>query len=222
MTERQYPLYFFLSQIYITEYVSIIQKTVGFLYEKSYILDSKKGINAGYKEIFMKRAKKIVSILLCAVCMVLAAGAEDYLNANDLEPVSVTAKTQIDGIFSIYANADKNVTVEVLPDAERTAADGEVFNNRIKLNGSGSVGYRSIHFITSGAADITVYTNSSSKTDARVLAVTRVSDGKVVAELKAPADGSEAGIATCKIPSAGEYAVFSKGSGINIYQIIIE
>jgi Zn-dependent alcohol dehydrogenase len=104
---------------------------------------------------------------LSAIVAPLAAVAEESLNANDLEAAQLTAATEF-GAFTIYAKGDKNVTVEVI-DAARTAADGEVFNVRIELNGGGAVDYRSIHFTTAGKAEITIYLASSSKTDARIL-----------------------------------------------------
>ena len=146
--------------------------------------------------------------------------AEEYISANDLEAATITSMVDIDG-FKIFAVSDKNVTVELI-EVARTASDGEVFNARIKLNGSGKIDSRSIHFITKGKADLTVYLNSSSKTDARVLVLCTL-DGTVIASLTAPPDtGTEAGIAKATLPTAGEYVLYSKGSGINIYQLIVE
>lgn len=157
----------------------------------------------------------LFSLVLCSQLF-----AEEYISANDLEAANITSIVDIDG-FKIYAVSDKNVTVEMI-EVARTASDGEVFNARIKLNGSGKVDSRSIHFITKGKADLTVYLNSSSKTDARVLVLCTL-DGTVIASLTAPPDtGTEAGIAKATLPTAGEYVLYSKGSGINIYQVIVE
>ncbi len=131
--------------------------------------------------------------------------AEEYISANDLDAATITSMVDIDG-FKIYAASDKNVTVEMI-EVARIASDGEVFNARIKLNGSGKIEYRSIHFITKGKAELTVYLNSSSKTDARVLVLCAL-DGTVIESLTAPPDtGTEAGIAKASIPAAGEYVL---------------
>ncbi|PKL13879.1 MAG: hypothetical protein CVV52_04160 [Spirochaetae bacterium HGW-Spirochaetae-8] len=163
-----------------------------------------------------------ILVVLAVVGLVCGAPlfAEEYISANDLDAATITSMVDIDG-FKIYAASDKNVTVEMI-EVARIASDGEVFNARIKLNGSGKIEYRSIHFITKGKAELTVYLNSSSKTDARVLVLCAL-DGTVIESLTAPPDtGTEAGIAKASIPAAGEYVLYSKGSGINIYQLIVE
>ena len=107
--------------------------------------------------------------------------------------------------------------------APRVAADGEIFNNRIKLNGSGTADYRSIHFTAAGATEVVIYANSSSKTDARTLVLAKLADGAVIAELVAPPDDEKsAGFANAVLPGAGKYVLYSKNSGINIYQIFIK
>ena len=168
--------------------------------------------------------KKLLSILLCLGLCLTFAVAEDYFSVNDLEPASVKSVYKIDDVFSIYANDSKAVTIEALTgDApERTAEDGEVFNARIKLNGSGAVDYRSVHFTANGAATLKVYTNSTSKDAARTLVVVDVASGSTIAELVAPPSGSVAGYAECKLPAKGEYAIYSADSGIYIFQLIVE
>jgi hypothetical protein len=160
------------------------------------------------------------AVVLSSLIAAFGAFAEESLNANDLQAAQLTAVTGLDG-FTVYARSDKNVTIEAI-DAARTAADGEVFNARIKLNGGGAFDYRSIHFTTGAKADVTIYLASSSKTDARVLKVVDAA-GSVVAELAAPPDdGKAAGIATTTVPRQGEYAIFSTNSGINIYQLVVK
>jgi len=168
--------------------------------------------------------KKLLSILLCLSLCVTFAMAEDYFSANDLEPCAIKSVYKIDDIFSIYANESKGVTIEALSgdNAERIAEDGEVFNVRIKLNGSGKVDYRSIRFVANAGSTLKVYTNSSSKDTARTLLVVNVATGATIAELTAPVDSSVAGYAECKLPEKGEYAIYSAGSGINVYQVVIE
>ena len=168
------------------------------------------------------RRSLVIAIALALSSIAVPSGvfAEESLNANDLQAAQLTAATKLDG-FTVYAKSDKGVTVEAI-DVARTAADGEVFNARIKLNGGGALDYRSIHFSTKAKADVTIYLASSSKTDARVLKVTDAA-GTVIAELAAPPDdGKAAGIAKVTVPKEGEYALFSANSGINIYQIVVK
>ena len=166
-----------------------------------------------------KTAVAVVALIVSFLISALGAFAEEIFNANDLQPAQITAATKFDG-FTIYANGDKAVTIEAI-DVARTAADQEVFNVRIKLNGGGALDYRSIQFTAKGPGELTVYLNSSSKTDTRVLKVVDAA-GTVLAELAAPPDvGGVAGMATFTIPKEGEYAVFSAGSGINIYQLVV-
>lgn len=163
-------------------------------------------------------------LLLCLMASLFTAatlGAEEFFTANDLEAAQIIA-TKAFGSFAIFAKSDKGVTIEAMS-APRVAADGEIFNNRIKLNGGGAADYRSIHFTAAGATEVLIYANSSSKTDARTLVLVKLADGAVIAELVAPPDDEKnAGLAKASLPAAGEYVLFSKGSGINIYQIFIK
>lgn len=168
--------------------------------------------------------KKIILILIGIAFIACALVAENYFSVNDLEPASLKEKFEIDDVFSVYATSEKGVTIEALTgdNPERLAEDGEVFNARLKLNGSGKVDYRSIHFEAKKGETIKVYTNSSSSSADRTLLLVNVATGATVAELKAPADGKNCGISTCQVNENAEYALYSSGSGINIYQIVIE
>jgi len=166
---------------------------------------------------------KAASILVLALsCLVLAPPlfAEKSLSANDLQPAVLVAPTGF-GDFTLLATADKGVTIEAVSEA-RSAADGEVFNLRIKLNGGGSATFRALKFTIAGPATLTIYLNSSSKTDARVLKVTDAS-GTTVAELAAPIDdGRVAGMVTLKLEKPGDYLVFSASGGINLYAVVLK
>jgi hypothetical protein len=169
-----------------------------------------------------RRQTAVILMVLIASFIIgpFGAFAEDVLSANDLAAAQVAAVTKFDA-FTVYARSDKGVTIEAM-EAARTAADGEVFNGRIKLNGGGAIDYRSIHFTAKGKAEVTIYLSSSSKTDARVLKLIDAA-GTVLAELTAPPDdGTGAGMATFTVPKEGEYVVFSANSGINIYQLVVK
>ncbi len=169
---------------------------------------------------FRIKSKFPVAFAFALLACAAFAHADAYLGANDLEPAALKAPLAVDS-FTLIATEAKGVTVEAL-DVERVAADGEVFNVRIKLNGSGSAEYRAVKFAASAAGKVVVYLNSSSKTDARVLKLVDAA-GNAVAELQAPPDaGTDAGMASADIPAAGDYYLFSAGSGINLYAVSVE
>ncbi len=149
--------------------------------------------------------------------------AEQYVSANDMEPASITRAKVIDG-FSFNASSDKAITVENI-DIPRVTEDGEVFTVRIKLNGTGTASYRSVSFNAKAGQKLTVYLNSSSGSEDRILVVAN-SDGESVAKLIAPADvvttEGKSGIQTFAIPANGTYYLFSAKSGVNLYQIVLE
>lgn len=172
------------------------------------------------KHAFPSRARLAVLAALALVAIPFAAAEPVWISANDLKPAQITAPAVFES-FTLKASAEKGITVEAI-DPVRTAEDGEIFNVRIKLNGSGTPDYRSIRFKASGGAMLKVYLNSSSKTDARVLKLADAS-GAVLAELAAPPDdGAKAGMVSFVLPAEGEYCVFSANSGINIYMVVLQ
>lgn len=168
--------------------------------------------------------KKIPVLCLFLIFAAFCFGQDTYLSANDLEAASLTAAKEIDG-FTILATADKGVKIEAMDDG-REAEDGELFTMRIKLNGSGALTYRAVSFKGKKGQKVIVYLNSSSKTDARVLQLAD-KDGNVIASITAPVDSDPAapqpaGMGEAVLPADGEFFLYSKSSGINLYQIIVE
>ncbi|MCI7606613.1 MAG: hypothetical protein MSS69_07650 [Spirochaetales bacterium] len=163
--------------------------------------------------------KKAVTLLLLVLLSVSFAFASVYISVNDLDAEKVTETKDYDGVFLI-ATPDKHMTIEMLDDG-REAEDGEVFNGRIKLEGSGKINQRAISFDAKKGEVLKVYLNSSSKTEARTLVLADAS-GNQIGALTAPVDGSSVGIETFEIPQDGTYYLWSKKSGINIYMLIVE
>jgi len=151
----------------------------------------------------------------------IAGGA--FISANDLAAEKLTASKDFDGV-TITATAEKASEIQALTDPYE-ADDGEVFNMRIKLGGAGKPEYRSIKFDADKGETVTVYLNSSSKTDARICMLTD-STGAEIAEITAPASPAaapfKAGMGTFKIPADGTYYLMSKASGIYIYMVEAE
>ena len=163
--------------------------------------------------------KKAVIILLVALFALSTVFSTAYISVNDLDAEKVTETKDFDGIVFV-ATPDKHMTIEMLDDG-REAEDGEVFNGRIKLEGSGKSTQRAIKFDAVKGEVLKVYLNSSSKTEARTLVVAD-STGAQIGAITAPVDGGEVGIGTFEIPSDGSFFLWSKKSGINIYMIIVE
>lgn len=163
--------------------------------------------------------KKAVIILLVAFFALSTVFSTAYISVNDLDAEKVTETKDYDGVVFV-ATPDKHMTIEMLDDG-REAEDGEVFNGRIKLEGSGKSTQRAIKFDAVKGEVLKVYLNSSSKTEARTLVVAD-STGAQIGAVTAPVDGGEVGIGTFEIPSDGSFFLWSKKSGINIYMIIVE
>ena len=163
--------------------------------------------------------KKAVIILLVAFFALSTVFSTAYISVNDLDAEKVTETKDYDGVVFV-ATPDKHMTIEMLDDG-REAEDGEVFNGRIKLEGSGKSTQRAIKFDAVKGEVLKVYLNSSSKTEARTLVVAD-STGAQIGAITAPADGGEVGRGTFEIPSDGSFFLWSKKSGINIYMIIVE
>ena len=163
--------------------------------------------------------KKAVIILLAAFFALSTVFSTAYISVNDLDAEKVTETKDFDGVVFV-ATPDKHMTIEMLDDG-REAEDGEVFNGRIKLEGSGKSTQRAIKFDAVKGEVLKVYLNSSSKTEARTLVVAD-STGAQIGAITAPVDGGEVGIGTFEIPSDGSFFLWSKKSGINIYMIIVE
>ena len=163
--------------------------------------------------------KKAVVLFTIMALVVSGAFATAFISVNDLEPEKVVDTKEYEGVVFI-ATPDKHMTIESLDDG-REAEDGEVFNGRIKLEGSGKSSQRAIKFEALKGEVLKVYLNSSSKTEARTLVIADMA-GAQVGAITAPVDGGEVGIGTFEIPSDGTFYLWSKKSGINIYMLIVE
>jgi len=163
---------------------------------------------------------RVLTVMLAALFATAPLTAEAVLSANDLQAAAITESKTIEG-FTILATAAKGVTVEAV-EKPRTAADGEIFNLRIKLNGSGAADFRAIKFTAAAGAKLVIYLSSSSKTDARTLKLLDAS-GASIADLIAPPDDEvNAGMVSAEIKAAGECLLYSSSGGINIYQIVVK
>lgn len=168
-----------------------------------------------------KRIRFLTAVCIPLFLLLSAVCAEEFVSANDLAPADLSAPLKIDDTFTITASADKGTSIQKCDPA--TASDGEIFNQRIKLGGTGNDSYRSIVFKAAANAKVTVYLKSSSKTDARILRVVSMADGSEIGTVTAiPDDLKTAGMGTVTIPAAGIYYLTSKSGGIYVFAVSVE
>ncbi|PFG44576.1 fibronectin type III domain protein [Isoptericola jiangsuensis] len=144
----------------------------------------------------------------------VAAGPAGALDANDLAPGSITADRTV-GDFTILATAAKGVTVDA---SDRTSDRGDVYTQRLKLNGSGDATQRSVRLTVDEPAEVLVHARSGSGTADRALALYDA-DWTVLDTVPALADDTGTTIATetLDVPAAGTYWIASPSSGVNLY-----
>lgn len=164
--------------------------------------------------------KKLVGIISACLMLCTAAFAEGYFSAEDQEKGTITEDKAVEDGFVLHATTEKYMNITKKP--LHKAANGEEFNMALQLQGSGNASSRSVSFPAKAGETITVWGNSTSKTDMRSIVVIGP-DGKSVAELSMDKDvNDEGGLASegsVKVSVDGTYTVFSKKSGINIYKI---
>lgn len=119
---------------------------------------------------------------------------------------TISSNHMVNGL-TMLANTSKTMSVK--------ASSKNGYTHCLSLGGAGSVSYRALKFYVNGACKIEV-TGMSSGTSVRYLAIT-------------DADGNELGSIACTpglstgnftySGSAGEIYIYSKGSGINLYEV---
>jgi hypothetical protein len=135
------------------------------------------------------------------------------LDASKLAIEKISASKEVNG-FKIAATAAKAVDVDA---SVMVATDGTSFTQRIKLNGSGTVDSRSIHFKATESAEVTVYAMSGSSSAERKLSLYSI-DGTFVDEMAAP--GATLNMKKFTVV-AGDYYLASPSSGVNVYGITV-
>lgn len=161
---------------------------------------------------------KRFALFFIVLISVFSLSAEAFLSVNDLEPAKIVERVEFDGVF-VVGEDGKHVTIEEA--SEKEAPDGEVFNLRMKLEGSGSAKYRHIELAATKGETLKVYLISSGS-DVRNLAIVNKDTGAEVGVLNAPSKDDPMGIATFAIPADGTYLLYSKNKGINIYMVVCE
>ncbi|MDD5790763.1 MAG: PPC domain-containing protein [Spirochaetia bacterium] len=163
--------------------------------------------------------KKLVGIISACLMLCTAAFAEGYFSAEDMEKGTITEDVAVEDGFVLHATSEKYMNIAKKP--MHKASNGEEFSMALQLQGSGKSEYRSVSFPAKAGETITVWGNSTSKSDMRPIVVAGP-DGKVIKELPMDIDG-EAGTpasdGSVKAPVDGTYTIYSKKSGINIYKI---
>lgn len=169
----------------------------------------------------MKKIIATLTAMFAAFAMGTFAFAETYINANDLESQTLTADLPCEDGFVIHATPEKNIEVGKQSSDCPNEVNGEVFTKRIKIGGKGSVDFRSISFDAKAGQKITVYSKSSSKTDARIVLLLDAT-GAEVARGEAAAYPAEISVGEFTAPADGTYYITSKSSTIYVYSIIVK
>ena len=165
--------------------------------------------------------KKLLTVLFAAFAIGSFAFAETYISANDLENQTLVSDLACEDGFVIHATPEKNVEISTQTSDCPNEANGEVYTKRIKLGGTGKIGYRTISFDAKAGQKITVCAKSSSKTDARVVNLLDA-EGNVVASGEAAAYPSKISVDEFTVPADGTYNIASKSSAIYIYSIVVK
>ncbi|WP_191013423.1 PPC domain-containing protein [Treponema zioleckii] len=169
----------------------------------------------------MKKIIATLTAMFAAFAMGTFAFAETYINANDLESQTLTSNLECEDGFVILATPEKNMEISKQSSDCPNEVNGEVFTKRIKIGGAGKVDYRSISFNVKAGQKITVYSKSTSKTDARLVALL-AADGSEVGTSEAGIYGDKISVGEFTAPADGTYYVTSKKSGIYVYSIIVK
>ncbi len=135
------------------------------------------------------------------------------LNPSLLECKTYDANFEQNG-FTVLATATSTVTI----DASSKKIDDVVYENRLKLSGTGSAEARSIKFTTTEAAKLSVYAMASSSSATREVGVATYDEAIAafsdVTVWTVP--GSSLAEYTVELPTPGTYYVYSKSSGLNV------
>ncbi|GAB3165970.1 hypothetical protein GCM10027059_24380 [Myceligenerans halotolerans] len=155
------------------------------------------------------------ALVLAGLTTPAAADPATALVADDLTPGSITTSDVVAGAFTIMASDAKAVTVDA---ADRTSDRGDVYAQRLKLNGAGNSDERSLRFDATAGTEVTVHARSGSGTADRALALYDASWTEID-RVVAAADDDSAPIATevLTVPADGTYWLSSPSSGVNLF-----
>ncbi|GAB4084569.1 hypothetical protein GCM10028784_11990 [Myceligenerans cantabricum] len=157
------------------------------------------------------------ALVLAGLAAPAAADPATAFVADDVAPGRITTSDVVAGAFTIMASEAKAVTVDA---SDRTSDGGDVYSQRLKLNGSGTADERALRFEATAGTEVTVHARSGSGTADRALALY---DGAwtEVARVVAAADDDSAPVATetLAVPADGTYWLASPSSGVNVYAV---
>ena len=136
------------------------------------------------------------------------------LNANNLTTGTYTSSIT-SGSFTIGASSSKNVQVK----STSKTVNNISYSKVLLMNGGGNSTGRYISFTTTGAATIQITAASTSTSTSRTI---RVSSGSVGGTTQS--DITISGTPSCQtisVSSAGTYYIYSKSSGIYVYDVTV-
>lgn len=165
--------------------------------------------------------KKIVVLAAAIAVCFGTAFAEKYVSANDLDVQELKKNITTEDGFVIRATDAQPVKIISSGAAQGPNTFGnETFSKIIDVRGTGTVTARSISIKAKAGETLTVYFKSAADADRTLYILDQ--EGNVVHSAVAIGRQNPIAETKFKIPSAGEYFVASKGSGIYIYEVILE
>ena len=164
--------------------------------------------------------KKIFTLIAVALCA-MSVSAQTEWNFSDWTPVTISETTTINGL-TVYAESAASIAI----DASKKTIDGAVYTQRLKFGGTGafdesgiSPTSRVLEFNVPGDCAIYIaYAHASSSGDDRILNVCAGTEDNVVGTCTATPGATSSNTINYKGDATKIY-VYSKNSGINIYDI---
>lgn len=161
--------------------------------------------------------KKVIAVLSAVLLAGACAFAEGYISANDVEKgVIDSSVAQEDGFF---LNGVPEKALEV--NGASVTVGEDTFTQRFKFGSKPKDGdwkAPSVSFPAKKGETVTVWGQSSSKTDARVVQI-KDESGKVVKELPVNSSSDPCEPQSFKVEADGTFYAVSKSGTVYIYQI---
>lgn len=144
------------------------------------------------------------------------------LNFENLEAGTITETTAISDGFKVVATSKKSVKIEANPKNITYSKTTYELTKDISLSGGATFsadGSRYLEFTTKGACKVTVFAASSGSSERTLNLVSSSSPSTIVATFAAPTSATANSV---QIEGAGTYWLGSAGSGIRVFQILVE
>lgn len=160
---------------------------------------------------------------------VVGTGDDNWTPSIEIENSNILSPSEIGGITMESSTTFGNFTIlagegtdhNVVIDSNSKKCNGKSFTHRLKLGGTGSRDERCIKFSLTGPTIIELYAMSGKSSENRPLDLVKLgatAEEDTVVET-VTTDGASISCFTLEVVEAGDYAIWSTKSGVNIYYI---